>query len=41
VLANAVLWARPEQAADFVEPAVVNRPAPRFNSRLVGEGVRA
>ena len=41
VLANAVLWARPEQSTDFAEPGVVSQPAPRFNGRLVGEGVHA
>lgn len=30
VLANAVLWARPDQAVDFVPPRVVNEPAPFF-----------
>lgn len=30
VLANAVLWARPDQVADFVPPQVVNEPAPFF-----------
>jgi trehalose utilization protein len=41
VLANAVQWARPEQGIDFAEPAVVSQPAPRFNGRLIGEGVSA
>jgi hypothetical protein len=36
-----VLWAQPEQSADFAEPAVVSQPAPRFDGRLIGEGVRA
>ena len=30
VLANAVRWARPEPAADFVAPQVVDEPAPWF-----------
>jgi trehalose utilization protein len=41
VLANAVLWARPEEGADFSAPEVVSQPAPHFNRRLVDEGVRA
>ena len=41
VLANAVLWARPEQSADFTAPVVVNQPAPYFDSRGIAEGVRA
>ncbi|MBA8795605.1 trehalose utilization protein [Friedmanniella endophytica] len=31
VLANAVRWAAPEDNADFVAPAVVDMPAPRFD----------
>jgi trehalose utilization protein len=41
VLANAVLWARPEQIIDFTAPEVVSQPAPYFNSRPVAEEVRA
>jgi trehalose utilization protein len=41
VLANAVLWARPEHSGDFVAPAVVNEPAPKFNRRGITEGVGA
>jgi hypothetical protein len=37
VLANAVQWARPDQVADFLPPAVVNSPAPRFRSERVTE----
>ena len=41
VLANAVLWARPEQDTNFVAPAVVSRPAPQFDRRILVEGVDA
>jgi trehalose utilization protein len=41
VLANGVLWARPEHSAGFIAPAVVNQPAPHFNRVGVTEGVRA
>jgi trehalose utilization protein len=41
VLANAVLWAKPEQGADFASPSVVNQPAPLINRRLIGEEVGA
>ena len=37
VLANAVLWARPDEQADFVAPAVVNEPAPFFTGTKRGE----
>ena len=30
VLANAVLWAKPQESVDFVAPQVVNEPAPFF-----------
>ncbi len=40
VLANAVLWARPEDNVDFAAPAVVDQPAPRFIRRGIPEGVR-
>jgi hypothetical protein len=39
VLANAVLWARPEKGTDFAPPAVVDMPAPQLGSRVVAEGV--
>jgi trehalose utilization protein len=38
VLANAVVWARPDQVADFVPPKVVNEPAPFFTG---GKAARA
>jgi trehalose utilization protein len=38
VLANAVVWAQPDQVADFVPPRVVNEPAPFFAG---GKAVRA
>jgi trehalose utilization protein len=41
VLANAVLWARPEKGTDFAPPAVVDMPAPQLGSRVVAEGVEA
>jgi trehalose utilization protein len=41
VLANAVLWARPEHSADFIAPAVINQPAPQFDSGGIAEGVGA
>ena len=40
VLANAVLWARPEGSVDFAAPAVVDQPAPQFIRRGMPEGVR-
>jgi trehalose utilization protein len=41
VLANAVLWAQPEQDTDFVAPAVLSRPAPHLDRRILTEGVDA
>ena len=41
VLANAVLWARPEQGIDLAAPAVVNQPEPHFNRGVIAEGVDA
>ena len=41
VLANAVVWARPEEVADFVPPQVLNQPAPQLNGRVAAEGVPA
>ena len=40
VLANAVLWARPEDSVDFAAPAVVDQPAPQFIRRGIPAGVR-
>jgi trehalose utilization protein len=41
VLANAVLWARPEPETDFAPPAVLNSPAPWLAGQLLAEeGVR-
>ena len=40
VLANAVLWARPEQSTDIAAPAVVSMPAPHFDRRLSTEGIQ-
>jgi trehalose utilization protein len=41
VLANAVRWVRPEDVADLDPPAVVNSPAPHFDSREIADGVRS
>ena len=41
VLANAVLWAQPEQSSDFAPPAVVNMPAPHFDRGALPEGIEA
>ena len=38
VIANAVRWAAPARGVDFVAPAVVNEPAPRFAGRLLVSG---
>jgi trehalose utilization protein len=40
VLANAALWACPEQSTDIAPPAVVNMPAPHFDRRLSTEGIQ-
>jgi trehalose utilization protein len=39
VLANAALWARPENVADFNSPSVVSSPAPLFDGRAIAGGV--
>lgn len=41
VLANAVLWAQPENVVDLDPPSVVNSPAPHFDSRDLADGVRS
>jgi trehalose utilization protein len=41
VLANSVLWAQPENVAEFNPPAVVNSPSPVFNGRIIADGVRS
>ena len=41
VLANAVLWARPDNVGNFEPPAVINSPAPQLDGRVVAEDVRA
>jgi trehalose utilization protein len=41
VLANAVLWASPEDRADLLAPAVINQPAPQFSRGGVAEGISA
>jgi trehalose utilization protein len=41
VLANAVLWARPENVGDFNPPSVISSPAPRFDARVIAGGVRS
>jgi trehalose utilization protein len=41
VLANAVLWAQPENVAEFNPPAVVNSPSPVFNGRIIADAVRS
>jgi trehalose utilization protein len=37
VLANAVVWARPEPVADFVTPHVVNSAPPRFTGAILAQ----
>ena len=39
VLANAVLWARPEDVADFDPPSVISSPAPYFDARAIADEV--
>jgi len=39
VLANAVLWAQPENVADFNPPSVVSSPAPYLDARVVAGGL--
>jgi trehalose utilization protein len=41
VLANAVQWAAPAPAADFVPPQIVSEPAPRLAGRLVRQEANA
>ena len=41
VLANAVLWAQPENVAEFNPPSVDNSPAPIFNDRISVHGMRS
>lgn len=41
VLANAVLWAGPENVTNFEPPAVLSSPAPRFDGRVIAKDVRA
>jgi len=41
VLANAVQWAQPEPAPDFVPPQVVNEAPPKFSGRYIGEGAQS
>jgi trehalose utilization protein len=41
VLANAVVWAQPENVGDSEPPSVANSPAPHFDGRVVANGVHS
>jgi trehalose utilization protein len=41
VLANAVVWAQPENVGDAEPPSVVDSPAPHLDGRVVADGVHS